>query len=262
MKVSLRKNKILIIIIGVLIIIALNFYQNEFKGFFYSLSEPVQKLLWQKSQKLSNFFRAISEAENLKKELDNLKLENQKLLSEIVLFNRLKEENESLREVLKIGLQKDFELNLAQVIGKDISQDTFFIDKGSEDGIAEGLAVISSSKALFGKIGKVYKNHSQVILISNKASNISVKIGDKEIEGVLRGEGNFKILLGLIPLDKEIKVGDLLYTTGREGIIPKNLLVGKINTILKNDIEPYQQAEILPFFEIGDLKVVFVILSF
>lgn len=246
----------------ILIIFLLNFYQKEVKNFFYKISEPIQKFLWRAGNRISDFFETITKINKLKKEADELLLKNQELLAENSSLQDLKKENEILREALNIGLEKEFKLSLTQVIGKDISQDFISINKGSEDGIAENMPVVTSQKVLLGRIKEVYKNYSKVMLISNKESFFNGKITGKEILGEVLGKGDFKMLFDLIPPEAEISEGDLVETSALGGIFPKGLLVGKIGKIQKSDVQSSHQAEIFPLFDLEKLEMVFVILKF
>lgn len=250
-----------IIIVG-LIISFLNFYQKEVKNFFYKISEPIQRVLWDAGDKISDFFEAVAGIQNFKRENEELKLRIQELLAQLVSLKELEKENEQLREALNIGLGKEFNLALAQVIGKDISQDFILINKGAEDGISEGLPVISHQKVLVGKISEVYKNFSQITLISNKSISFDGKIVGKEILGQVLGRGDLKIGFDLVPVEKEIQKGDLVETSALGGIFPKGILVGEISELKTSDIQSFYEAKISPLFDLGELEMVFVILSF
>jgi len=262
MKISLKKNKIWAIILGVLILLSLNFYQGGTRNFFYSLSEPIQKVLWKTSQKTSDLFGIIFKIKDLKKEADNLKLENQKLLAEIANLKEVKKESESLREALEIGLQEEFNLSLAEIIGKDINDDSILINKGAKDGILKGLPVITESKVLLGKISEVSQDFSKVMLISSKKSSLDAKVQDKEIQGIVEGKGNLSLSLRLLPQEKGIEEEDLIVTTSLGGIFPKGLLIGRVKEMERNDIRPIQEAKLLPFFDLTQLETVFIISSF
>ena len=257
---------IIVLLIAFFIVLNLTSFSKEVKNFFYLISSPIQKTLWRAGDNLSDFFEVISEIEKLKKENEELLLKNQALLAENTRLKELKKENEVLREALEIGLEKEFKLLLSEVRGKDISQDTLLINKGSKDGISKGFPVITQQKALIGKIGEVYENFSKVILISNKESSFDAKImewdDDGDIRGVIKGKGNLKLFLDLIPQEKEIKEGNLVVTTVLGGIFPKGLLVGEIKEVLKSDIQPWQGAEIKPAFDIKELETLFVIINF
>lgn len=248
-----------------LIVLNLTNFSREVKSFFYLISSPIQRTLWKAGDKTSDFFEVISGIKNLKKESEELKLKIQELLAENVALKELKKENEILRGALEIGLEKEFKLALARVIGKDIPQDLILIDKGTEDGILKGFPVITEQKILVGKISEAYKNFSKVMLLSHKESSFDGKIpaeSETPIYGVVKGKGSFKLYLDLVPRDKEIKEGDLLVTTALGGIFPEGILVGEIEEVKKLDIEPFQQAEIKPAFDIKEIEKVFVITDY
>jgi len=196
---SSRKKTIFIILGAILIIVVLNFYQKSVRNFFYLISSPIQKLFWRAGDRVSDFFETIAEYKNLKKENEVLQSRITELLAENAVLSELKKENETLRTALNLGLEKEFKLTLVQVIGKDISQDSLIIDKGSKDGVKENLPVITSEKILVGRIssGEVYENFSKVALISNKESSFDAKIANSDIEGVVKGKGNFKGFLSV-----------------------------------------------------------------
>jgi len=263
MKLSSKKNKVLIIVVVVvLIIFLLNFFQKDVRSFFYSISAPIQKVLWRAGERTSDFLGGITQVKILKQELDELKLENQELTAQVVVSKDLKKENKTLRQALEIGFQKEFKLALAQIISKDISQDFILIDKGSEDGISKNIPVITQQKVLVGKISEIYKNFSKVMLVSNKESSFDAKIQkeEKDISGVVKGQGNFRILFDFIPREENLSQEDIVITSALGGIFPKGLLVGKIKEIKKSDVDPFQQAEIEPFFDVSQTEALFIIL--
>lgn len=259
MKFSSKKGKIFLVILGVVLIVLLNFYKEKVRNFFHFVSSPIQKTFWQTSGKVSGFFATIPEVKNLKKENENLKTEIQEKSAENAILVELKKENDFLRDALKIGLENDFQLALAQVMGKDISQDILTIDKGTKDGIAADMPVITQQKILVGKIGQVCDNFSKVILISNKGNSFDAKTSGTDVYGIIKGEGNFKIIFDLVPADKEINKNDTLVTTATGGIFPEGILIGKISEVKKSDTSAFQQAEVLPSFDINNLNYLFVI---
>lgn len=249
----------LLVLLAVVVIVALNFFQNKVRNFFYLVSAPIQASLWQAGQGVSDFFATITEFRNLKKENEELKLKINSLLAENASLKELKKENETLRKALNLGLQEEFKLTLVQVIGKDISQDSLTINKGSKHGIAKNMPVITEQKNLVGRISEVYDDFSKVMLISSKDSSFDAKVQEQEIFGVAKGQGGLKAFINRVPQDKEIKQGDILVTSVLGGVFPAGLLVGEIKEVKKSDLEPFQQAEISLFFDIGKLENLFVI---
>jgi len=261
-KFSQLKSKILIILVILLCIFSLNFFQKEIKSLFYFISSPIQKTFWQVGNSIADFSKTIFEIKNLKKDIELFKVKNQELLFENVQLKELKRENEILRKVLNLGLQNDFKLDMAEVIARDVFQDFILINKGKNSNFASGMPVLTEGKIILGKIFEVYDNFSKVMLISDKLSSFDAKISEKDIYGIVKGEGNLSIIFDLIPQDKEIKNGDLVVTSSLGGIFPKGLLVGEIKEVKKSDIKPYQKAVLTPLFNLNDLEMVFIITNF
>lgn len=264
MKSAVGYKKYAFFLLLVLVFFVFNFtgFSKDIKNFFYSFSSPLQKSLWGAGINASDFLGSFFEAATLKKENDSLRSENQELLSQIAYLKELEKENETLRNALGIGLEKDFQLMLCNITGKDFSQDSILIDRGSKDGVLKDLPVISEQKVVVGKIGEVYDNFSEVILISNKKSSFDAKIADKDIAGLVKGKGSLGIYFDLIPKGKEVIAGDLIVSTSLGGVFPKGLLVGAVKEVKKSDVEVFQTAEIEPSFNIGNANSLFIITSF
>ena len=250
---------IIIFVIIAILIFNLSPFSKSVKGFFYSLSEPIQLWLWEKGIKTSAFFQAILKAGDLTEENIFLKLENQELLSQNIELEKLKKENESLRIALGLGIEKEFNLEIVQIIAKEISNDYLIVNKGFNDGIRAGFPVITETKVLVGKISELYENISKVELLSSKNSSFDIEIFGKEIYSLAKGKGNFKILLDLIPKEGKIDIGDKVISSVVGGNFPEGLLIGEIEDIKKSDTAAFQQAEVKPGFDIKDLKNLFII---
>jgi len=235
---------------------------SSIKNFFYSVSQPLQAKLWKSGGRLSNFFGKLSENEAIMKENEELRKKNQELLSEIVYLRDLKEENEMLRKALDIGLQEEFKVILVELTCKDVSTDSILIDKGSKSGIAVGMPLITEEKVLVGKVTEVHNDFSRVVLISSVENSFPAEIQEVEATAILKGKGKLNLSLEEIPQDKEIKEGDVVITTSLGENFPKDLLIGEIRNIIKSDMEPYQKAEVSPFFDIEKTEKLFAITSF
>jgi rod shape-determining protein MreC len=68
--------------------------------------------------------------------------------------------------------------------------------------------------------------------------------------------------LDLVPLDAEISAGQTLVTSGLEGVFPPGLLVGTITSAKRSDVQPFQTAEVTPFFDPAHTETLFVITGY
>lgn len=98
--------------------------------------------------------------------------------------------------------------------------------KEKNDDLKVGMAVINKD-ALIGVINKTYDNYSEVSLITNNSTSISVKINDSY--GILEKKNNKLIISGLTNQDN-VRVGDKVYTSGL-GNIPSSIYIGEIRQI-------------------------------
>lgn len=270
-----NKKFIFLLIFLAVIMFGLNFidYSKNIKNFFFFLSSPIQKPLWRAGENLSNFFAGVLETKILKEELIKLYLKNQELFGRLVETIELKKENEALRKALNLGLEEEFQLIFTQVISKDVFEDSILINKGKRDGVLEGFPVITEEKILLGRIGQVYDNFSEVVLISNKKSTFDIKIitleerqdnenDFNEVYGVAKGGGSFKLYFDLVSKEEEFFQEDLVITSVLGGVYPYGLLVGRIKTIKTSDVEAFQTGEIEPIFRVGNLDYLFIIVDF
>jgi len=263
MRPSRNKSKVLIVIIAIILaVFLLNFFQKGIRNFFYSFSAPIQRVFWEAGDSTADFLFSIFKSGELKSEVERLEAEKNDLISQVVGFQELKQENETLREALEIGLKDKFKLSFAQIIGKDISQDFILIDKGIKDGISEDMPVVTEEKVLVGKISEVYYKFSKVMLISNKESSFDAKEVNSLVGGVIKGMGSSKLLFDLIPKDETINNGDLIVSDCISGIFPEGLFIGTVTDISKSDVGSFQQAEIESAFNLSKTKNLFIITEF
>ncbi len=242
------------------LVINLTGFQKSIKGFFYSCSRPVLEFFWGAGRNIGGFFASPFEINNLKTENESLRLENSALFAKIASLENLKEENELLREALDIDLEKDFQISLAGITAKDFSKDSLLINKGKKDGVVKGAGVITGQKIIVGRIGQVFDDFAEVILLSSKESTLDVKITGKDVYGLVKGKGNSEFYLDFVPKNKEIVPEDMVVTTVLGGNLPAGLLVGRIESVSQTDTDPWQTAKLNSGFDLNDASELFVIM--
>lgn len=252
------------ILIALFLIIAnLREIRPVFQNAFFTASTPIEKILLRAGQKLKSFGEKIIEIDSAARQNTDLQSENQILKTRIAHLKSLEAENQSLRKALDLGLEKEFQLATAEIVSQNPSNSAIIINRGSVDGITKGQTVISPQRALIGKIDRVFRDFSRVILISNKNMSFDANVinatNEKNIKGIIKGQDNFDLIIDLIPQEETIVPGDLVTTTSLSGQFPKGLLIGEITKVNFSDVKPFQNAQVKPSFDLTSLRMVFVI---
>lgn len=230
---------------------------NGFKGFFQKATGPIQYGLYKQSLKLKDQFDFIFLAKKAYEENQSLRLKNGELLSENSLLKKKLEEQETLLSQQKTLDPGKFNLVPAKIIG--LSR-YLYLNKGSDDGLRANQAVLVKDN-LIGVLGEVDPKRSKVIVTSDPDFKVAAYVSDRDgrARGVLTGQFGSEILLDKMLHQEPIKTGDLVYSEGSEGNIPRGLILGVVSEVKNLDNQIFKQAKVKPVFNIFDLDIVFVV---
>ena len=136
------------------------------------------------------------------------------------------------------------------------------IDKGLLSGIKIGQIVVSGDN-LVGKIITVSPQAASVQLLTDPDSKIAAFSQNKEgrAKGVLLGQFGTEILFDKVLHEEKIELGDLVYSEGTEGSLPRGLILGKVVQVMDEKNEIFKQAKVQSVFDIRDLELVFVMME-
>ena len=174
---------------------------------------------------------------NLYENYDDLKKENISLKKNIFNSDYLKLENTQLRRLID-----EQELSITNLISARVLLDkespylnSFVINLGSNKKIKNGMAVLDGSNFI-GRIVDVNFFSSRVLLISDLNSKIPVITEPAGHHAILGGKGKNDAVLEYLPENHNIKNGDKVYTSGKEGIFSPGIPIGEIKIKDKNNI--------------------------
>lgn len=265
---AINRSKKLIIL--TVVIIFLLFFLHYIK-----VLSPLEKTmvyltrpLLQKTYQLSSFIgknylefktksELISENKGLKDQLTILLKEKSEFYSE-------KEENDFLHQQLNFAPRAAAESLFARVIGKSVdnTQNALIVEAGEISGVRVGQPVLVGNGVIIGKINKVNKNSSFVLLLNDDQSKIAVKIQNQtKTFGVLEGEYGLGLKMRLIPQNEAIKEGDVIVTSGLENLIPANIIVGQVEGIVSPSEELFQEASVKSFVDFNKVALVNIIMT-
>jgi rod shape-determining protein MreC len=150
----------------------------------------------------------------------------------------------------------------ASVIGEDGAPwfKTIIIDRGEVDGLREGMAVLTS-EGVVGQLLKVAARSSRVMLLTDNASAIASVVQRSRARGVVKGKGGGQCVLDFAVHDEDVKVGDMVVTSGIGDVFPKGMPVGEVTMVKKGDFGIFQSIEVRPAVNITRLEEVLVLLQ-
>lgn len=235
-------------------------------GLSSTLRSTTQYLLGWLTRPLYNLSQNLKDRLVSKEGIINENVELYKRLENITVdYSRLKEleyENEILRTELNYLDQTNYKYQIADITsGTNLPNlDILIINKGAVHGLQEGMPVVHSDGIMIGKIYKVDKFTSQIILVNNNNSSISAVVQNEEFTpGIVNGRHNLAMIMEFIEQDQQIATEQTIITSGREEFIPSGLVIGQITSVNKLDNDFFQSATVSSPVKMTTIKQVVVL---
>jgi len=168
--------------------------------------------------------------------------------------------------LLAFRAAKGFETLGARVISRQSSPFVrvlrLRLDRG-EGAVKQGLPVVTAD-GVVGRITRVFGGYSDVILAVDPKSAVDVVIQRTGGRGMLRGidgANRYTCRIDYLLRKEEVKVGDLVVTSGVGGVFPRGLPVGRISKVTRRTYGLYQEVEVTPTVDFASLEEVLVVLA-
>mgnify|MGYP001560907708 CR=1 FL=1 len=193
-----------------------------------------------------------------------LQTQVQALAINAVEFDRLKTENETLREELGFLERTGFSAIGASILSKSLSQTVarFVLDVGEHQGVQVGDPVVAQNGLFVGKIFTVERNTSTAVALTDPTHTTAVSlINDRRTIGVAYGTVGGLLEIRFIPTDETIKINDLVVTSGLEETVPSGLLIGQVIGVEIDQNTLFQTALLEPLQDIRHLAHVLVLID-
>lgn len=208
---------------------------------------------------------AESTADRNELQLEVGRLQAERLLTRARLqqLTALRAENDRLRDLLEARTQIRDEIRVAEIMAVDANpyRHNIVIDIGSSDGVYDGQAIIDAD----GVIGQVLKTGlatSQAILISDPSHALPVEVNRNGLRTIANGTGEFDRLdLPFLPNNADIRVGDLLVTSGLGGAFPAGYPVAVVSSVNRIPQAPFADVTAVPSSALDQVREIMLIWS-
>ena len=183
----------------------------------------------------------------------HLTSENRNLRNELLISNarlaRLQTaavDNARLRALLGVAESRGLDVQLAPILNIDLdpTRQRLVLDAGSGDGVRLGQAVIDAG-GLMGQIIETTPAHATVLLLTDPDHAVPVMVARNGVRLIVYGRGDH-LELSDVPLNTDVKEGDLLVTSGLGGRFPAGFPVGTVTGLRTDDSRAFLIGELKP----------------
>jgi rod shape-determining protein MreC len=216
----------------------------------------------------TNTVTSIRELKRLRSELEearNRLMEYERVSRDIA---ELRRENQELREQLGFARGLPFRYIAAEVIARDPTNQfsTIVVNRGSVQGMREGMPVIAFQGGLQGLVGRVVLvslGTSMVQPITDPNSYVAARLQVSRFDGLVAGSQSGSGSLTMSYVKKlavdEVQYGELVITSGMGQLFPEGIHIGRVREMIAKSYEASLELEVEPIVDFSRLEFVYVI---
>ena len=223
---------------------------------FYALADVPERVSGWGSENFISRTKLIKDNSQLRAEALLLKAKVQKLAA-------LEAENERIRELLNSSALLDETVLVAELIGvsPDPLHHEIIINKGIKDNLVVGQPVLDA-EGLMGQVVKVGPTHSRVLLITDATHAIPVQVNRNGVRSIAEGVGVLhELTLRHVSATTDIKVGDLLVSSGLGGRFPQGYPVAEVIEVTVDPGQPFAIVRAKPSAQLDRSRHVLLVFN-
>jgi len=261
-----------IIVVSIIVLIAVNiivlsltnrhYFSFGLGRFAISVIAPLQKVVTVSMRfvrdKWECYFFIVSVAKENKK-LKKIIMQNSEIRNRLI---ELELSNKRLRSLLNFKKTFFYTVLAAEIVGRDPSPwyKTIIIDKGKDENVKKGLPVVVS-EGIVGQIVEVTGNYSKVLLLVDQNSAVDSLVQRTRARGIVKGESGGRCYVKYILRKHEVMSGDVIISSGLDGVFPKGLRIGYVSKVIKYNSGIFQDVMVASYVDFEKLEEVLIVMS-
>ena len=223
-------------------------------------THPLQQAAHAPVEYLGNagsYFSSISHFQDENSRLKRAQLNGAETL---LRTRQLEAENERLRKLLDVKGRQQANGRVAQILyaARDPFSRRVIVDKGQQDKIVAGQPVVDDA-GVVGQVTRVFPFVSEITLITDKDQAVPVQIVRNGLRSVVFGLGNGQLELRFMPANADVQKGDLLVTSGLDGIFLPGFPVAKVVQIERDTSYSFARIYCVPLAGVENFGEVMVL---
>ncbi len=231
-------------------------------GLLLEVMAPLQRAATAASRGVADAWGGVAGLWGARQEAEALRARVAGLERDTVRLAEVELENARLRELLDFRRTLAGELLTARVVGHDATglSRTITIDQGSAGGVGKGAAVLAPG-GLVGQVFQTSPHAARVLLVIDHNSGVDAVVQRTRGRGIVEGTVDGRCGLKFVKRTEDLQVGDLVLSSGLDGIFPGGLPVGRIAAVDKQGQGLFQYAQVDPAVDVDELEEVLVTLG-
>lgn len=196
----------------------------------------------------------------VRQENDALRLENMQLRAAVQALGEARSENERLKQLLAWAEKTPEPEIPARVVGVNPVAKLLSvrISSGERQGVFQGMSVVTPD-GIVGQVIRTTGGYADVALVTDPQSRVGVRVQRSRARGTAAGAGSGPLKLENMLRTEDVEDGDLIITSGTDGVYPPGLVVGRVANLQKKEHGMFQAADIVPAVDTTKLEEVLVV---
>ena len=185
---------------------------------------------------------------DLKASNEQLQLRHQQDASQLLQLQAMRIENQQLRNLAQLPITPGYTAQLVEVVytEHDVFKRRILVSKGADAKVEVGQ-VVMDDMGVVGQITRVYPLLSEVTLITEKDRAVPVQVLRNGLRSIVFGAGDTsQLTLRFMPEGADIQSGDVLVTSGIDGIYPQGIPVAKVVKVERDPSYPFARISCVP----------------
>jgi rod shape-determining protein MreC len=206
--------------------------------------DPVQRVAQTPGGLVDHARGYLEGMQQLQRENDELRHAKLTTAPGLQRLEQLEAENERLRRLLVVKEREQAKGQVAQILytARDPFSRKVIVDKGQQSGITAGQPAIDEA-GVVGQVTRVFPFSAEITLITDKNQAVPVQIVRNGQRSVVFGVGDGQLELRYMPANADVKVGDMLVTSGLDGVFLQGFPVARVVSVERDSA--YSFARIL-----------------
>lgn len=266
-----RRHRFLLVLLVLTSITAITLdYRDEGAGALESVRQgardliaPLQSAASRALEPVSDFFGGLTRYNTLQQENARLRRELDRTRGDVLAAEGAVRERQALLELQRMDFAQTIPAVVSRVIstGPSNFQSTVVIDRGTEHRLAVGMPVVTEA-GLVGRVLEVSRTRATIQLLTDRSSNVGVRLTGSGEVGVATGTGGRDPLhVDFVAATAKVSEGEVVVTSGlQQSVFPPEIPVGTVRSAHTSPGEVEQQITIEPAVDLRRLEFVRVLL--